>query len=633
MAAACLDCHREIADDMESKAGLHGVSSASDMRQCGSCHTEHAGTAIPLVANASFHRAGVNAVDSYDHRHVEAFDLHGRHVSLACRECHLHADAAHLAPGQKRYLGLTTTCTSCHADAHDPSFGADCATCHGQAEPFTPAAHFAHTTDFPLDGGHRPPPCTRCHEASGAHSVLALRQTPAPTRDCVDCHADPHQGSMGTSCGQCHGTALPFDRADRFGHPDRFPLDGRHANRACAECHAPTGPTSVSWEAEDPQPTRHCADCHDSPHDAAFLARVGIAGEGVTTDVCLLCHAPTDPDFRQPHSAMTGALHECTGFPLTPPHAEAVCADCHKPQVIARADDGAPRGRSGPDRPARREPGAAEADLSSFALRFPGRAADDCAACHADVHSGQLTTGPTGGRCTECHAATHFMPPAFALEHHGRSRFPLTGAHRAVSCSACHPRDDGGATRFVPTPTSCALCHTDVHNGAFDTQLPAPGGTDCAACHAQTRFDAVTWTGADHLRWTGYALRGAHSSASCRDCHGRLTVPGAQGRTLGRASSSCASCHSDPHGGQFARASATDCARCHTESASFATTTFDHQRDSRFALDLTHRVLDCSACHRPEPGPGGASVVRYVPLGTSCADCHRPTSRPEGEVP
>ena len=65
----------------------------------------------------------------------------------------------------------------------------------------------------------------------------------------------------------------------------------------------------------------------------------------------------------------------------------------------------------------------------------------------------------------------------------------------------------------------------------------------------------------------------------------------------------------------------TDCARCHADAGALL---FDHQRDSRYALDASHEKLECAACHRPWPLPDGTTAIRYKPLGVECTDCHGP---------
>jgi hypothetical protein len=81
----------------------------------------------------------------------------------------------------------------------------------------------------------------------------------------------------------------------------------------------------------------------------------------------------------------------------------------------------------------------------------------------------------------------------------------------------------------------------------------------------------------------------------------------------------CAACHKDPHGGQFAREGRTDCARCHGGSA-WQLRRFDHSK-TRFPLDGAHIRAACSACHRQE-SKKGQRIVHYSPLDTACRSCH-----------
>jgi hypothetical protein len=311
-----------------------------------------------------------------------------------------------------------------------------------------------------------------------------------------------------------------------------------------------------------------------------------LAGPGGPV-ACVACHAAADARFASPPARLGPAEHVRTGFSLERPHAGLACADCHRPGT-------------------------------AWAARFPGRRASDCRACHGDPHRGQFDRA-SARACTDCHAPDAFVPSAFDAAAHARTRFALTGAHEAVACDRCHAPDPaaGGAKRFVPATTDCAGCHADPHQGLFDGPDRPPqvaGRSGCARCHDTSRFDAITLPAEEHARWTGFALRGAHARAACADCH---RPDAASPRRLGRAPSRCDECHADPHAGQFRGARGTDCARCHSEQG-FVPSRFDHQRDARFALDATHRRLDCSACHRRDAG----GTVRWRPLGTTCADCH-----------
>ncbi len=606
MADACNVCHTEVAAQIGASRGLHGSLDPVTGRACVSCHSEHTEGKIRLVSELSFEGAGVVPSASYDHRFVPGYGLNGAHGTIQCEQCHTNAHAKTLAKGQKRYLGLTQECTTCHVDAHKGEFGTDCVSCHGQVHDFKKAATFEHTVAFALEGGHAGLKCERCHEKTGPHGVGSLLKASQPVRACVACHEDVHKGALGPDCASCHGTMLPFNQAAEYKHTPLFPLVGGHAGQACKSCHEAEGPRSVASLQAKPLPARECAECHTSPHTPALITLAATTFGTTPKASCTGCHSTEENTFLGSTARMTPALHAATGFALDVPHTKVACVDCHAEfghrEALA----------AGPDLPAR------------FARYYPGRRAEDCAACHKDPHQGQFSAGVTHGRCIECHQATHFEPSAYDLARHEKSSFPLTGSHRAVGCAMCH-KEEEGMRRFVPTTTVCADCHTDVHNGSFDAPgrpKVVDGKEGCVRCHTTGRFGEVAWNGAAHGLWTGYELKGAHAGAACTDCHARNARPDERGRTLAVAPKDCASCHTDAHAGQFRRKGVTDCARCHTEVKTFKETVFDHNRDSSFKLDETHIGVDCASCHKTYQDSTGARLVRYRPLGTQCQDCH-----------
>jgi hypothetical protein len=131
----------------------------------------------------------------------------------------------------------------------------------------------------------------------------------------------------------------------------------------------------------------------------------------------------------------------------------------------------------------------------------------------------------------------------------------------------------------------------------------------------------------------GLPLDGAHRAVPCRDCHkelgaspSRLTLRQAGARVSslpfnGVPRTSCASCHADPHAGQFtSRAGA--CARCHETAQWHGAARFVHDRDTSFPLAGAHSRVPCAACHARVAQSGGESRVHYRPLPTACEGCH-----------
>lgn len=602
-AAACTRCHEPIGEQLRDQEGLHGKLAGDTARHCELCHSDHHGDDVPLIASYAFARAGVGDVGAYDHAHVP-FTLDGVHRGLACTKCHEHADAP-APPAGGRYLGLSQRCTSCHDDPHRGAFGGECASCHGQQQPWGEVPHFVHDS-FPLADAHAKVACSACHAVGTPFDVAAEKARPQPPRACSGCHANPHgeadrpatalilPGAL--DCQRCHD-ATTWDRARPT--PERhadysFALRGDHATTDCAACHG-NAQRAPRWNGAGPR-LAECAACHQHPHTSALVqAATAVVGPA---NGCADCHEDADADFAI--GRISPAQHAVSGFELVPPHADVACAKCHLGAT--------PQGR------------------------FPGRDAADCRVCHTDVHQGQFAHEARFAQCSACHAGAHFVPSTFGPVAHASTRWPLTGAHEAVGCSGCHQKGQDQVQVFHGTSTRCADCHRDVHDGAFDRAgrpQTVAGRAECARCHDSRAFAPVV-ADFDHRLWTGHALAGAHQKVDCHACHPALVgKDGMVGKRLGPAAgTSCASCHQDPHAGQFVVAGTTDCRRCHAEST-WQELRFDHGRDSRFALDETHAKLACASCHHGYR-VGERTLVRYKPLGVLCGDCH--TLGPSGEV-
>jgi predicted CXXCH cytochrome family protein len=131
---------------------------------------------------------------------------------------------------------------------------------------------------------------------------------------------------------------------------------------------------------------------------------------------------------------------------------------------------------------------------------------------------------------------------------------------------------------------------------------------ECAACHGGDGWTPVRIAKTfDHSK-LGFALTGAHGTATCRACHQALDFKGVK--------SDCVSCHADPHRSELG----ANCARCHT-ARSFLdrdAMTKAHQL-TRFPLQGGHLGVDCSDCHKP----GGQGSLQFVGTRTECVSCHK----------
>ena len=281
----CTDCHKDV------HQGRFGAA-------CTKCHSENGWKASSAISKV------------FDHS-VTRYPLRGRHRRVACRQCHKGARTG------KGYKGLRfDTCSRCHGVWHPESFvtvprRTACEACHAvegfDPSSFTVAQHAR--SRWPLEGSHQAVLCSRCHKR------VAPGPTPLafPSRACAGCHADPHKGQFADrmaqgSCGACHSQAGWSMR--RFDHSrTAFPLEGVHAEAACASCH--TGQPTVKYKG---LPSA-CAACHADPHLGQFATEPARA--------CTACHRASGWKIAKfDHAAQAG-------WALSGKHAPVRCDQCH----------------------------------------------------------------------------------------------------------------------------------------------------------------------------------------------------------------------------------------------------------------------------------------------------------------
>ncbi len=370
--------------------------------------------------------------------------------------------------------------------------------------------------------------CNACHTAPWESAKMADR--------CMDCHQDVGaqlnsasqlhgaimQKSPGLSCRECHhehrGAFASLTDMDEALFPHEtlgFSLI-KHQTKAtgvamtCSDCHN----EDISTFASNP-----CQTCH-SDMDIAFAQAHSLS---YGTD-CLACHDGVDRYGE-------GFNHNQLAFQLIGEHTEANCTGCHldarsisdlqsTPQDCASCHlkEDAHLGAFGAEcgvchSPEGWTPAKFDHNLAAFKLDgkhtevacekchvnnvFKGTPSD-CYSCHQqnDEHNGQF-----GTECSSCHSTASWDDASFD---HGRSNFPLTGAHISVSCEGCHAND-----RFAGTPTDCAACHAEPvsHAGQF--------GMECAACHNTDAWSPAQFNG-EH---TFPLNHGEQGTVACATCH------------------------------------------------------------------------------------------------------------------
>ena len=386
----------------------HGALSVS----CDACH------------NTDSWKVSASAM-RFDHS-TTGFPLDGRHVQVACRQCHTTL----------RFTGTSENCSSCHEDVHRQELGTMCERCHAPTSWLVPDMTQRHiSTRFALLGAHRLAQCQSCHTNQEKHTYAGV------PLECYNCHgpdyeatvAPPHRASgIGTDCVSCHSvSALTW--GGRFDHTQTgFALVGAHATVPCVGCHEGKNYTGLSDQ---------CASCHLQAYNATTNPAHATSGFPTTCEDCHGSAAWVPSGFKH------------TSFPLTGAHATVQCTGCHS--------------------------GGTYTGLS-----------EQCSSCHlqqynATTNPAHATSGfPT--TCESCHGTATWVPSTFQHD----SFFPISAGstHRPGrwnACSDCHT-SAGSMQQFSclncheHAQTNVDPRHTGVSGYRYESQA-------CYSCHPRGR--------------------------------------------------------------------------------------------------------------------------------------------------
>ncbi len=449
--ALCLDCHKDVAADVEQRRGYHGRMQNAGAGECRACHTEHKGRAADIVQLDRL---------QFDHQ-ITDFKLTGAHASLDCAACHAKGEV---------FRKATPTCIGCHKadDVHRGQFTQSCAECHSSLA-WTDAKFDHDQTQFRLTGAHRGLACNACHIGG------AYKEAP---KSCSGCHAtdDEHRGTRGDACAKCHSTeewkTAKYDHFKETG----FELLGAHDRINCTACHR-----SGNYKDKIPE---DCNGCHraDDTHAARFGAKCGDCHDNERWRIASLDHAARyDFELQGVHAKLD--CYACHSAVVAVQKLGKQCVDCH------RAED-AHGGKLGNacDKCHAQQTWRGELkfdhDLSKYPLLGLHRLVS-CAQCHAtlafkgarsgcnDCHSrDDVHKGGLGEKCESCHSPNGWQQWSF--DHAQQTHFALTGGHANLQCAACH-REAPGTVKTSPV---CESCHgqDDRHLGEY--------GPQCDRCHS-----------------------------------------------------------------------------------------------------------------------------------------------------
>ncbi len=600
----CKDCHQTLVFN-EAKSN------------CIDCHTDmHNNTVGPNCNECHTPKSWI--VENITEIHLNSrFPLLGAHNTADCIDCHLSVSKLEFQP-----LGIE--CYDCHRPDYEATTNpnhiqtglpTDCFECH-RIDAFSWSGTGINHDFFPLTRGHEINDCAACHNGDVFQPL---------STECATCHQADYNATLSpshtelgfsTTCTECHTTNPGWNPAEFKEHDAiYFPIySGSHRGEwnRCTDCHRQPGNYN----------SFSCIDCHEHNKSAMDKKHGERNGYVYSSTACLACH---------PSGRGEGSFnHSATGFELKGGHLQADCLDCHTDGYAgtsalcaschtdnynkAQNPNHTVAGISTECETCHTENGWTPSQFdhtatTGFALT-DGHSGKQCSACHignttsatsdcfschqADYNSAENHLAQNYPHdCTQCHNTNSWDATNFD---HNLTNFPLTGAHVATECAACHTNGYAG------TPTLCASCHTDNYNKAQNPNHTAAGiSTECETCHNTTAWIPSQF---DHEASTGFALTGGHSGKQCSVCHIGNTTS---------ATSDCFSCHQANYNSaenHLAQNYPHDCTQCHSTN-NWDDAEFDHNATA-FPLKGAHVATECAACH----------TNGYAGTPTDCSSCH-----------
>lgn len=411
--------------------------------------------------------------------------------------------------------------------------------------------------------------CTKCHELGEQVN----------NSKCLDCHTEIktkmstgtgyHSSSdvKGKNCSSCHSEhhgrnfRIVNFKPESFNHDKAgFSLTGKHKNTECKDCHKSEFISDSKLKKRKNTYlglNQNCSSCHEDYHQKTL-------GEN-----CSNCH---NTESFKPAVKFD---HANAAFKLTGEHMQVDCAGCHK----------------------------IETKNGKKYQAFKNIPFQNCNSCHKDVHQGNF-----GQNCSSCHVTASFKQINNSMFDHSRTKFPLVGKHKSVSCNNCHKAPSGYKMKF----DLCTDCHTDFHKGQFIVNNVTQ---NCSDCHSENGFRPSLFTLDKHNK-SRFQLTGGHLATPCESCHYQQNIWHFKGIGV-----DCISCHKNIHEKELKAKFLpnNDCRECH-QTESWSTIEFDHKK-TEFPLLGKHSSISCGSCHRQNNGE--AIAIVFSSIKKKCEACHK----------
>ncbi|MEZ4875728.1 MAG: hypothetical protein R2793_09845 [Flavobacteriaceae bacterium] len=253
------------------KCHIERFSTPIDFSACKNCHDDYHngefsenGFSPDCLECHSLEKGFDYSLYTLEQHQTTPFPLEGAHIATPCFACHVSED-----DDRWTFRNIGTSCVDCHLDFHegfiDQKYYASesCESCHNNDS--WVSVDFDHTkTQWPLTGQHTKTQCSACHFTFSEKGDIISQKFSNLDTNCAACHENVHEDLFAingvTDCNRCHVTDSWFPK--KFNHNEtRFPLEGKHAEIDCKECHEiknDVGETSIIYQLNKLE----CIDCH-----------------------------------------------------------------------------------------------------------------------------------------------------------------------------------------------------------------------------------------------------------------------------------------------------------------------------------------------------------------------------------
>jgi len=240
---------------------------------------------------------------------TKCHELGEKVINSKCLDCHdeiekLITDArGYHSSGEVK----SKNCNNCHPEHFGRNF---------RIVNFEPSSFDHNKANYKLTGTHSKIECELCHQPINIIDAEIRKRTGTflgLNTNCISCHEDYHQNTLGEDCVSCHDSEK-FRPAKKFDHNKAgFKLVGNHVQVDCIKCHPMKQINGTEFQKFKGISFQSCSPCHTDVHQGKF------------GNNCKSCHVETSFTLINREEFD----HSRTNFPLIGKHKLIACEYCH----------------------------------------------------------------------------------------------------------------------------------------------------------------------------------------------------------------------------------------------------------------------------------------------------------------